>query len=120
MQSKLSLKASLESQVESKLRLEASLKGQVESKLRWEANLKGQVGSKLRLEGTRTAFKCVLDGQRGSKLSSKDVQEAPKRLQVGFQRRPREVQELRNSSPSAIGQQTAPPCKNNGFPKENL
>ena len=42
----------------------------------------------------------------------KTRQEAPKTLQVGLQRRPREVQELQNSSPSAIRQQTAPPCKN--------
>ena len=42
----------------------------------------------------------------------KTRQEAPKRLQVGLQRRPREFQELQNSSPSAIRQQTAPPCKN--------
>ena len=40
----------------------------------------------------------------------------PKRLQVRLQRRPREVQELRDSSPSAIRQQTAPLCKNRGFP----
>ena len=49
----------------------------------------------------------------------KTLQEAPKRLQVGLQRRPREVQERQNRSPSAIRQQTAPPCKNHGFPKEN-
>ena len=62
------------------------MEGQVEPKWRLEASLEGQV-------------------------ESKTLQEAPKRLQVGLQRRPREVQELQNSSPSAIGQQTAPPCK---------
>ena len=50
----------------------------------------------------------------------KTRQEAPKTLQVGLQRRPREVQELQNSSPSAIRQQTAPPFKNHGFPKGKL
>ena len=117
----------MESQVESKLRLEASLEGQVASKLRLEASLESQVESKWRLDGVQVAFGEQLEAQLGVQEAPKTLQELPKtlqealkRLQVGLQRCPREVQEPHDSSPSAIRQQTAPPCKNYGFPKGKL
>ena len=49
----------------------------------------------------------------------KTLQEASKRLEAWLQRRPRGGQEPQNSCPSAILQQTTPPCKNYGCPHEN-
>ena len=63
------------------------------------------------LEPLESSLKVQLDPKTLQELL-KTLQETPERLQVGLQRRPREVQELQNSSPSAIRQQTAPPCKN--------
>ena len=89
-------------------RLEVSVKGQMKIKLRLEASLEGQ-----------EALKALQEAPKTLQELPKTLQEESKKLEVGLQRRPRGVQELQNSSPSAIRQQTAPPCKNHGFPKEN-
>ena len=57
---------------------EVHLEGQMESKLHPETSLEGQVEFKLALEGTWTAFKCVLECPRGGQERPSTAQEPPK------------------------------------------
>ena len=94
------------------LQVRSALEGQVQGKLELMLAVQSPTWSS---EGYLGALGEQFEGPTGAQDAPRGAQDAPRAAQdaqFGLQRRPREVQELRNSSPSAIGQQTAPPCKN--------
>ena len=85
------------------LQVRSALEGQLQGKLELMLAVQSPTwSSEGILEPLESSLKVLLEPKTLQELL-KTLQETPKRLQVGLQRRPREVQELRNSSPSAIG-----------------